>query len=102
MRLHALDVAAVDVDVAAVVVVVVVGADAVDAAARVVVVTCLGVVGLLLHAAKTMPAHATKASAQRGAVTFEILGPHRVEELPELTHQFVGVSSSSSSRRARG
>ena len=51
------------------VVLVVVGADVVDVAARVVVVTSLGLLGLLLHAASTTAAQATKASAQRGDLT---------------------------------
>jgi hypothetical protein len=70
MWLHADDVAAVDVVVAAAVVLVVLEADVVEvAAARVVVVTFLGLLGLLLHAASTTAAHATKASAQRDDLT---------------------------------
>jgi hypothetical protein len=69
MWLHAVEVAAVEVVAGAPVVVVEVGADVVDVAACVVVVTFLGLLGLLLHAASTTAAQATKASAQRGAVT---------------------------------
>jgi hypothetical protein len=69
MWLHADDVAAVDVVVAAAVVLVVLEADVVEVAARVVVVTFLGLLGLLLHAASTTAAHATKASAQRDDLT---------------------------------
>ena len=60
MWLHAVEVAAVDVVVEAAVVLVVVGADVVDVVARVVVVTFLGLLGLLLHAASTTAAHATR------------------------------------------
>jgi hypothetical protein len=67
--LHAVDVAAVDVVAEAAVVVVVAGADVVDVAPCVVVVTFSGLLGLLLHAASTTAAHATKANAQRRAVT---------------------------------
>ncbi len=52
MWLHAVVVAPVDVVVEAAVVLVVLGADVVDVVARVVVVTFLGLLGLLLHAAK--------------------------------------------------
>src|ERR1700733_14633897 len=69
MWLQAVDVAAVDVVAEEAVVLVVVGADVVDEAACVVVVTFLGLLGLLLHAASATAAQATKASAQTGDLT---------------------------------
>jgi hypothetical protein len=65
MWLQAVVVAEVGAVVEAVAVLVVVDADVVDVAARVVVVTSLGVLGLLLHAASTTAAPARTASAQR-------------------------------------
>jgi hypothetical protein len=59
----------VEVVVEAAVVVVIDDDDVVDVAVRVVVVTLLGVLGLLLHAARTTPAPATSASAQRWRIT---------------------------------
>jgi hypothetical protein len=59
IRLQADVEVAVDVVVGAAVDVVVVGADVVDVAPRVVVVTCLGLLGLLLHAARTTAQLAT-------------------------------------------
>jgi len=69
MWLHAVVVVPVDVVVEAAVVLVVLGADFVELVARVVVVTFLGLLGLLLHAANTTAAHATEASAQRVDLT---------------------------------
>jgi hypothetical protein len=60
---------AVDVVVDAAVVLVVLGADVVVVVACVVVVTFFGLLGLLLHAAKTTAAHANEASAQRDDLT---------------------------------